>query len=106
MMVNGLDSIALTKLDVLDEMKKIKVCTGYKYNGRVYKMVPADTDILMHANPIYEEHNGWMQDISSVTRYVDLPNRAKSYLARLSELLGVRIGMVSVGTKRRQAFRI
>jgi len=69
-------------------------------------MVPADTDILMNAKPIYEEHNGWMQDTSSVTRYKDLPNRAKSYLARLSELLGVRIGMVSVGTKRRQAFRI
>lgn len=104
--VNGLSEIAVTKLDVLDEMENIKICTGYKYKGKVYKDFPADIDVLTNCDLIYEEHKGWVQDIASVRRYKDLPKNAKSYLNRLSKLLGVKIGMVSVGSKRRQAFRV
>lgn len=104
--VNGLSEIAVTKLDVLDEMEDIKICTGYKYKGKVYKDFPADIDVLTNCDLIYEEHKGWMQDIASVRRYRDLPRNAKKYLSRLSKLLGVKIGMVSVGSKRKQAFRV
>ena len=104
--INGLSEIAVTKLDVLDEMEKIKICTGYKYKGRTYKDFPADIDVLTNCDLIYEEHEGWMQDITSVKEYKDLPKNAKAYLERLSELLQVKIGIVSVGSKRSQAFRI
>ncbi len=105
-LVNGLSEIAVTKLDVLDEMKSIKICTGYKYKGNLYKVFPADIDALWHAKPVYEEHKGWMQDTTGVRQYKNLPKNAKSYLNRLSRLLDVKIGMVSVGSKRRQAFRV
>ncbi|MFC1621663.1 adenylosuccinate synthase [Candidatus Omnitrophota bacterium] len=104
--VNGLSEITVTKLDVLDEMEKIKICTGYKYKGKTYNDFPADIDVLMNCELIYEEHEGWMQDITSVRNYEDLPKNAKSYLERLSELLQVKIGIVSVGSKRSQAFRV
>ncbi len=105
-LVNGLSEIAVTKLDVLDEMENIKICTGYKYKGKIYKVFPADIDVLWYAKPVYEEHKGWMQDTTGVRRYKDLPKNAKLYLTRLSKLLDVKIGMVSVGSKRKQAFKV
>ena len=104
--VNGLGEIAVTKLDVLDGMDKIKICTAYRYKGKVYKYFPADIDILDKCTPIYEEHNGWAQDTGLLTRYRDLPKNARKYLERLSKILGVKIGMVSVGSERSQAFRV
>ena len=104
--VNGLSEVAVTKLDVLDEMEKIKICTGYKYKGKIFKDFPGDIDILSHSTPVYEEHNGWMRVTSSITRYKDLPENAKKYLKRLSKLLDVKIAMVSVGSKRKQAFQV
>jgi len=104
--INGLSEIAVTKLDVLDDTKKIKICTGYKYKGKSYKDFPSDIDVLTHCTPVYEEHNGWMKDTTSVTKYKGLPENAKKYLKRLSKLLGVKIAMVSVGSKRKQAFRV
>ena len=103
--INGLSEIAVTKLDVLDEMEKIKICTGYKYKGELYKDFPSDIDVLNHCTPVYEEHNGWMKDTSSITKYKDLPKNAKSYLNRLSKLLSVKIAMVSVGSKRGQEIK-
>ena len=104
--VNGMDEIVVTKLDVLDEMDKIKICTGYRYKGKVYKDFPADIDILEKCVPVYEVRDGWMKDTTSAAKYKDLPENAKKYLARLSKLLNVKIGMVSVGSKREQAFRV
>ncbi|MFH1782144.1 MAG: adenylosuccinate synthase [Candidatus Omnitrophota bacterium] len=104
--VNGLSEIAVTKLDVLDEMEKIKVCTGYEYKGKVYENFPASIDVMRNCKPMYEEHDGWMEDTTSVTSYEGLPANAKKYLERLSDLLDIKIGMVSVGVKRKQAFRV
>ena len=87
-------------------MNEIKICTGYKYEGKVYKDFPANIDILEKCVPVYESCDGWMEDTTSVTKYKDLPANAKKYLSRLSKLLNVKIGMVSVGSKREQAFRI
>ena len=105
-MVNGLSEIAVTKLDVLDEMEKIRICTGYRYKGKIYRDFPADIDALSYCRPVYEERNGWMQDTTSIEKYRDLPGNAKAYLNRLSRLLNIEIGIVSVGSKRRQAFRV
>jgi len=104
--VNGLSEIVVTKLDVLDEMKKINICTAYKYKGKLYRDFPADIDVLTYCTPVYEEYDGWMQDTTSVRRFKDLPKNAKIYLGRLSRLLGVKIGMVSVGSRRKQAFKV
>jgi len=104
--VNGLDEIVVTKLDVLDEMEEIKICTGYKYKGKRYKNFPADIEVLENCEPVYETCNGWMKDTTLVTKYKDLPGNTKRYLGRLSGLLNIKIGMVSVGSKREQAFRI
>lgn len=105
-MVNGISEIAVTKLDVLDEMEKIKICTAYRYKGRLYRNFPADIEVLEECESVYEICNGWMKDTTLVTRYKDLPSNAKKYLGRLSKLLDVKIGMVSVGSRREQAFRI
>nr|MBU1328319.1 adenylosuccinate synthase [Candidatus Omnitrophota bacterium] len=104
--VNGLDEIVVTKLDVLDEMDKIKICTGYKYKGEIYKDFPSNIDILENCEPVYEACDGWMKDTTLVTKYKDLPGNTKKYLARLSKHLNIKIGMVSVGSKREQAFSI
>ena len=101
-LVNGLNDIIVTKLDVLDELKEIKICTGYKYQGRVYKNMPANVEILQKCKPVYEKHKGWLKDISKSKKYSDLPKEARSYLRRISELCGVGIYMVSVGSKRSQ----
>lgn len=104
--VNGLDEIVVTKLDVLDEMDEIKICTGYKYEGKIYKDFPANIDVLEKCVPVYEACDGWLKDTTSATKYKDLPPNTKKYLDRLSKLLNVKIGMVSVGSKREQAFKI
>jgi len=104
--LNGLSEIAVTKLDVLDEMEKIKICTGYKYKGKTYKDFPADIDVLEQCTPVYEEHDGWIEDTGSVVEYKDLPKNAKTYLERLSKLLDVKIGIVSVGSKRTETIKV
>lgn len=103
--VNGLSEIVVTKLDVLDEMKKIRICTGYRYKGKLFRDFPADIDVLASCKPVYQEQDGWLQDTTSVRRCKDLPKNARAYLARLSRLLDVKIGMVSVGSERSQAFK-
>lgn len=101
-LVNGLDNIIVTKLDVLDELKTIKLCTAYKYKNKLYKTLPANTEILEKCTPVYEYHKGWMRDTSFITRYNNLPKEAKKYLDRIVELLKVDIWMVSVGSRRSQ----
>jgi adenylosuccinate synthase len=101
-LVNGLNDIVITKLDVLDELKSIKICTGYKYKDKIYKALPANTETLQKCKPIYEAHKGWLRDTSQISEYDNLPKEAKKYLIRIAELLDVQISMVSVGSKRSQ----
>lgn len=105
-LVNSLDSIAVTKLDVLDELKTIKIATAYKYKGKVFKDFPSDIEMLWKVEPIYEEHPGWMEDTTRAHRFSDLPINAKRYLKRLQKLIDVKIELVSVGSKREQAFKV
>uniref|UniRef100_UPI003F4C947B adenylosuccinate synthase n=1 Tax=Brachyspira catarrhinii TaxID=2528966 RepID=UPI003F4C947B len=98
--VNGLDSIAITRLDILDELDKLKICVAYKYNGEILEGYPADLDILSKAEPVYEEFEGWKTSTRDIREYDKLPENAKKYLKRLSEVIETDISIVSVGAGR------
>ncbi len=98
--VNGLDSIAITRLDILDELDKLKICVAYKYNGEILEDYPADLDILSKAEPVYEEFDGWKTSTTNIREYDKLPENAKKYLKRLSEVIDTEISIVSVGAGR------
>ncbi|MCD5390713.1 adenylosuccinate synthase [candidate division NPL-UPA2 bacterium] len=100
--VNGLSSLAITKLDVLDNLEKIKICIGYKHQGKILEDFPALLPVVQQCEPVYEEMEGWKEDISSVKDYEHLPQKAKRYLERISELLNTEISLISVGPKREQ----
>ena len=100
--INGLTEVALTKLDVLDGLKEIKICTAYKYKGKVIREFPASVDVLSGCKPVYETMAGWRSDTTSCKRYKDLPPNARRYLERLSGLMDTRISIVSVGSRRRE----
>jgi adenylosuccinate synthase len=98
--VNGLTEIALTKLDILSHFEVIKIATAYTSLGERYTEFPRQQRVLYNCVPHYEEHEGWGDDISSVTRYEDLPELARKYVERIEEIAGVPIRTVSVGPSR------
>lgn len=100
--VNGLDAIAVTKLDVLDEMPSLKICVGYKYKGKLYKDFPADIEVMWKAKPVYIECPGWLADTSSAKKFSDLPVNARKYLKKIEQLAGAKIEIVSIGSDRNQ----
>ena len=99
-MINGVSELAIMKLDVLDGLKKIKICTAYKYRGRLIKDFPLDLDVLCRVKPVYEEVDGWTELSKGVKTFKALPIKAQAYVHRLEDLLGVRIRYVSTGSKR------
>lgn len=100
--INGMDSMVLTKIDVLSDFSKIKICTSYKYNGETIKEFPVNLETLQNCIPIYEEVEGWKGDISQITKYEDLPQQLKAYICRIEELVKTKVVIVSVGPKRSQ----
>jgi adenylosuccinate synthase len=98
--INGIDTVALTKLDVLDQCETIKICTGYRYRKDVLTEFPEEEVILSAAEPIYEEVSGWMAPTSRAKNEGDLPAKARQYLERLEELTGVPFCMISTGPQR------
>lgn len=98
--LNSLSGLAITKLDVLDDLDEIKICTAYKYNGKTITNFPAEIKVLQECTPVYETHPGWNQDIRAIRELDELPLNAKEYLKRLEELSGVKIKIVSVGPGR------
>ena len=103
-MINGINSVAITKLDVLSKMDKIKVCTGYSINGKTLKTFPTDVDRLSNVKPIYKTLQGWKADISNCRIFSELPEKTKEYLNFISDSAGIKIDIVSVGPKRNQTF--
>ena len=95
--LSGVERLIITKLDVLDAVETIPVCTGYRVDGRNLSTFPRDVETLERVEPVYEEVQGWMTDTSGARRPDDLPDRAVAYLRRLEELAGVSIAAVSVG---------
>ncbi len=104
--LNGLSSVALTRLDVLDGFPTIQVCTAYRLDGQPVTVFPASTRALTRCQPVYEELSGWQQETSGVRRFEDLPPAAKAFVQRIQELIGCRIDLVSVGPERDQAIVI
>jgi adenylosuccinate synthase len=104
--VNGLTSLAMTKLDVLDGCQELKICTGYRYQGKLYREMPADLEVLENCRPVYERWEGWTTDTTGVTSYKALPLAAKKYLARVKELVSCPIDMISTGSKREETIVI
>ncbi len=98
--LNSLTGLAITKLDVLDDLDEIKICTGYEHKGTIISNFPAEIKILQKCIPVYESHPGWKRDISGIIDFNDLPDKAKNYLARIEELSKVKIKIVSVGPER------
>ncbi len=101
-LVNGVSEMAVMKLDVLDELKAIKICTAYKYKGKLFDEFPYDLEVLTKAKPVYEELPGWQKNINSVRHYTKLPINARRYLDRLQELLRIKISYISVGSNREE----
>lgn len=98
--INSAHELAIMKLDVLSDLKEIKICVGYKYKGKTYKYFPMDFEVLSQAQPIYEELSGWQTDISGIRRYAQLPLEARTYVERLEDLLKVGVRYISIGTRR------
>ena len=102
MALNGVDVVALTKLDVLSGMPEVKVCTGYEYNGRRLEGFPASPHILDEVVPIYETLPGWRGDISGCTSFDSLPREARGYVEYIEKGLGVPVKLIGVGQERSQ----
>jgi adenylosuccinate synthase len=105
-MINGIDSVAITKLDVLSQFDKIKVCVGYELDGKSIKSFPTDVDRLSKVNPVYKSLPGWKKDISDCLSYSALPQATKDYLKFIADEAGIKIDIISVGPKRQQTFYV
>jgi adenylosuccinate synthase len=103
--LNSLSEVALTKLDVLDTFKTLKVCVGYEADGVVYRHMPYHQSVLHKVTPVYEELPGWRCDLSEATELHHLPAAAQDYVAFLADQAGVPIRLVGVGPGREQFVR-
>ena len=100
--VNGTNSIVLTKLDVLSGNEKLKICIGYKHKDKIIKNFTTNLDVLENCEPVYEEIFGWKENIEDIKNFDELPENAKKYVKRIEELMGVPISIVSLGPERNQ----
>jgi adenylosuccinate synthase len=97
---NGLDGIALTKLDVLDGLDEVMVCTAYRCGGRLLNDFPADVRLLETCEPVYEALPGWRQPTRGTRVFADLPVEARDYVKRLEEISGAPVTILSTGSDR------
>jgi adenylosuccinate synthase len=98
--INGLDGLALTKLDVLDGLDRIDICTAYRSGGRTITDFPADVRQLADCEPVYESMPGWSAPTAGVRAFEQLPQAARRYIARLEEVTGAKAAIVSTGSER------
>ncbi|MBL7081018.1 MAG: adenylosuccinate synthase [Candidatus Omnitrophica bacterium] len=105
--VNRVSELAITKLDVLGGLKKIKICIAYKYKGKMFRNYPYDDlDVLEKGRLIWQEYPSWQEDISTITEYRKLPKNTKVYIKAIQDLLRIKIFMISLGSQRNQTVRI
>jgi adenylosuccinate synthase len=104
--VNGFTGIAITKLDVLDGLKTIKICTSYKYKGNIYREFPKEIAIIEGCVPIYIEMKGWSSSTVGITDLSDLPQAAKAYIKKIESFLSVEVQLISTGQKRDEIIQI
>ncbi len=99
---SSVSGLCVTKLDVLDELETIQICVGYEIGGKTMAGLPVVTDRFAECEPVYEEHPGWQASTVGVTKLEDLPSNARAYLARIEELAGVPVDIISTGPDRDQ----
>lgn len=100
---NGLSAVALTRLDVLDELPSIKICTAYELDGQIIETLPATDSVLRRVRPVYEELPGWQTPTTHCRSFDDLPPQAQAFVRRVEELLQCPVDVISVGPEREQA---
>ena len=100
--LNGVNHLLISKLDVLDDVEQLKICTGYRLHDTVLDYLPSAMTVFAQVEPIYEECEGWQESTSGCRRFEDLPGKARAYLQRIEQLLGAKIAYVSVGPERDQ----
>ncbi len=99
-LINNLDTLVVTKLDVLDELDEIRICVGYEREGKILDRFPMQMSVLEEVTPTYETHPGWKTDTSKIQDYQDLPKAARDYLDRISKLIKTDISIISIGPER------
>lgn len=104
--INGLTGIAITKLDILDGLETIKICTSYKHNGKVYKEFPKELNIFQECEPVYEETKGWKESTIGIKDFEKLPDAAKAYVKKIENMLGVEAHIISTGQRRDELIQI
>jgi adenylosuccinate synthase len=104
--INGFSGFALTRLDILDALPSLKICTAYKMDGDTLENPPSNSGLLAKCEPIYEELPGWQTDISPLRRFDDLPAGARFYVRRLEELIRCPVSIISVGPRREQTIMV
>ncbi|NOY76953.1 MAG: adenylosuccinate synthase [Calditrichaeota bacterium] len=104
--INGIDQLAITKLDVLDTLEELKICIAYECNGKTYQEYPLSPEVLKNCKPVYETVSGWKADTSQAKCLDDFPKNAKAYLDAISAFVGAGIRLVSVGAGRDQTVQI
>jgi len=104
--LNGIGELAIMKMDVLDGLQKLKICTAYKYKGKIFKEFPYDFEVLTNARPVYKEMPGWPEQYDKPGSFKELHPNARRYLAELQNLLKAKITMVSVGSARKDTILI
>ncbi|HEY5789300.1 MAG TPA: adenylosuccinate synthetase, partial [Gammaproteobacteria bacterium] len=104
--VNGLSGLCVTKLDVLDGLDTLRICTGYRYDGELRHAPPVGADALARCEPVYEEHPGWTESTAGARDIEALPANARAYLERIAELAGVPVHIVSTGPDRNETIML
>jgi adenylosuccinate synthase len=98
--INGVTGIAITKLDILDGLDVLKVCTSYRHNGKLYEEFPKEINIFEGCEPVYEEMKGWSTSTLGIRDFNELPRAARAYIRRIERMLGVRVHIISTGQRR------
>ncbi|MBM4433457.1 MAG: adenylosuccinate synthase, partial [Chloroflexi bacterium] len=104
--INGFTGAAITRLDVLDALPALKICIGYKLDGKTIDYFPANASTLERCQPVYEEMPGWQTPTNDIRKYKQLPSEARKYIARLEELTSCPVSLISVGASREQTITV
>ncbi len=104
--INGIREMVITKLDVLNDFDTIKICVGYRVDGKVFRHVPSNLEIWKRSEPVYEELSGWKADLKGAKNFKDLPPNAKRYIRRIEELIRTKITMISIGSERNETIEV
>jgi adenylosuccinate synthase len=104
--INGVTGIAITKLDILDGMDTIKICTSYKHKGTDYEEFPKEMNVFEQCEPVYQVLDGWNTSTLGITDFNKLPEAAKAYIKTIESILGVEVYMISTGQRRNELIQL